>query len=140
MAAPKWGRTKKAVVAVRDFLQQHLKGEKILLGKRLNEALWARGIKNPPHHIEVEAVKDKEGIIRAELVGFVYDEPTAAEREEKKTLETKVEKKKTEVKKEEAEKKEAPKEEKKPVKKKEVTKEEKPKAKKAPAKKAEKKE
>lgn len=85
--APRWMRTKKAVVGLRQFLSKHMKSEKILLSTPLNNELWKHGIKNPPHHIKVTAVKDKEGVVHAELFGEKKEEPKAVKKvvkEEKK--------------------------------------------------------
>ncbi len=119
-----WKRTGKAVKAAREFLMKHMKSEKILLGEKLNLKLWENGIRKPPHHVKVTAIKDDDGTVRAELFGFPYggkaEEPAKANN------------------KTEANKKTAPaKEEAKSEEKKEHSAEEKPKAKKAPAKKKE---
>lgn len=67
--APRWKRTEKAVVGLRQFLSKHMKSENILLSTSLNNELWKHGIKNPPHHVKVTATKDKEGVVHAELFG-----------------------------------------------------------------------
>ncbi len=67
--APCWNRSKRAVTAVRGFLRRHMKSDSIKLGKSLNEHIWKHGIKNPPHHVKVTAVKDEKGEVRAELFG-----------------------------------------------------------------------
>lgn len=69
MKAPRYKRTKKAVTAVREHLQQHMKAasENIRIGKHLNLKLWEHGIKNPIHKITVIAKKDDKGIVTAEL-------------------------------------------------------------------------
>jgi len=41
--------------------------DNIKLSKFVNEFIWARGIKNPPHKIKVKAIKQGE-IVRVELV------------------------------------------------------------------------
>ena len=69
LKAPKYRRAKKAVNALREFLARHMKSDMIVIGKHLNQKLWVRGIKNPPHHVNVTAVKDSEGVVKAELVG-----------------------------------------------------------------------
>ena len=38
-----------------------MKSSDIRLDKAVNEEMWKHGGKNPPHHIKVFAVKDKEG-------------------------------------------------------------------------------
>jgi len=62
-------RTNKAVKAVRAYLERHLHSDDIKLGQHLNDFLWAKGIRNPPPRVTITAVKDDEGVIRAELVG-----------------------------------------------------------------------
>jgi len=80
MKSPRWKRTKKAVSALKKFLARHMKSEDINIGKYLNEELWKNGIKNPPHHVKVEAKKDSDGKVFAELVGAPKEKP----KEEKK--------------------------------------------------------
>ncbi len=69
MKAPRWNRTKKAVTALRQFLAKHMKSEEVQLSIELNEAMWKHGIKNPPHHVKVKAVKDDKGVVKADLFG-----------------------------------------------------------------------
>jgi len=82
--APKYKRAKKAVNAVKAFLQKHMKTEKVKIGKYLNLKIWERGIKSPPHHVKVTAVKDDEGIVIAEIVGA----PVEKKAEDKKKNKT----------------------------------------------------
>ena|SRR3989338_556366 len=97
--APRYRRAKKAVNALRRFLAKHMKSEEIKLGKYLNKKIWERGIKNPPHHVKINVMKDEEGIVTAELVGAPVDKPA----EEKKGMKKESEKKEMkEAKKEEA--------------------------------------
>ncbi len=84
MKAPRWNRTKKAVTALRQFLAKHMKAEEVKLSKELNEKLWQHGIKNPPHHVKVKAVKDEKGVVTAELFGA--EKP--ASKKEKKAVKT----------------------------------------------------
>ena len=102
-----WKRTSKAVKAAREFLIKHMKSEKILLGEKLNLKLWENGIRKPPHHVKVTAIKDDDGTVRAELFGFPYggktEEPKKTKKEanvKKETAsakeDTKIEEKKTE--------------------------------------------
>ncbi|MBI2144238.1 50S ribosomal protein L31e [Candidatus Woesearchaeota archaeon] len=66
---PRYRRAKKAVTAVREFLQRHMKApaENVKLGKYLNLKLWERGIQNPLTRLTVVARKDDKGIVTAEL-------------------------------------------------------------------------
>lgn len=110
-------RSKKAVSAVRSFIQKHMKIEDVRLGRHLNMALWSRGMKHPPHKVNVKATKveEKEGsYVKVELVGAPEEKPVEkkkkgfAERLKEKVT-GKEEKPKFE--KEKKEKKEKPKEE-----------------------------
>lgn len=85
LKTPKYKRAKKAVIAVRQFLKRHLKASDVKVGPTLNLELWKHGIKNPPSRIKVVAEKDKDGIVRVELVGFTY--PVAEEVAEKGMME-----------------------------------------------------
>ena len=78
--APRWKRTEKAVVGLRQFLGKHMKSENVLLSTPLNNHLWKHGIKNPPHHVKVTAIKDKEGVVHAELFGEKKAEPKVAKK------------------------------------------------------------
>ncbi|MBI3033884.1 50S ribosomal protein L31e [Candidatus Woesearchaeota archaeon] len=69
LKAPRYKRAKKAVTALRQFLARHMKADKIIIGSFLNRKIWERGIKKPPHHVKVTAVKDEKGIVTAELLG-----------------------------------------------------------------------
>ena len=69
---PRYKKTPKAVKTVKEFLVRHMKIRdrdlnKIKLDMFVNEALWFRGIKNPPHKIKVRAIKQGD-IVRVELV------------------------------------------------------------------------
>ncbi len=78
---PRQKRTKKAVTAVKKFLQKHMKSEQVKLGKNLNEELWKHGIRNPPHHIKITTIKDEKGVVKAELFGHQIE---TKKKEEKK--------------------------------------------------------
>ena len=69
-----WKRTEKAVVAVKEFLQKHMKAKDVRLEKSLNDELWKHGIKNPPHKVKVTARKEKD-VVRAELFGMSQETP-----------------------------------------------------------------
>lgn len=69
---PRYKKTPKAVKTVKEFLVRHMKIRdrdlnKIKLDMFVNEVLWSRGIKNPPHKIKIKAIKQGE-IVRVELV------------------------------------------------------------------------
>lgn len=91
LKAPSYKRAKRAISAVRAFLMHHMKSETIKIGRQLNLAVWERGIKHPPHHIKVTAIKYDDGVVRAELVGFPVEEPKKEEKKGKlETLKEKV--------------------------------------------------
>src|SRR3989338_5106209 len=69
LKAPKYRRAKRATTAVRSFLVKHMKSDSIKIGPFLNQEIWKRGIKSPPHKIKVTAVKDDQGVVKAELFG-----------------------------------------------------------------------
>jgi large subunit ribosomal protein L31e len=73
----RYKRAKKAVSAVKQFLVKHMKSDDVRLGKHLNKAIWARGIRNPPCRIRVTTSKDAEGVVRAELEGKAIQSPAA---------------------------------------------------------------
>ena len=94
---PNYRRTRKAVIAVRKFLQKHMKCDDVRIGKYLNLELWKHGKKNPPPRIKVKAIKDKEKIkdkeieiVRVELPNIPIEKMKRKE-EKRKKLEQKVE-------------------------------------------------
>jgi large subunit ribosomal protein L31e len=87
LKAPRHKRSKKAMKAVREFLMKHMKSEDVKLGRHLNEKVWEHGIKRPPHHVKVTAIKFEDGIVRAELVGYAVTEPKKEEETKKSTIE-----------------------------------------------------
>ena len=87
LKVPRYQRAKKAVTALRQFLAKHMKSDTILIGRHLNMKIWSRGIKNPPHHVSVNAVKDDKGTVMAELVGA--PKPVVKDEKAKKTAQKK---------------------------------------------------
>lgn len=67
--APRYKRTNKAVKAIRQFLEKHVKSDNVKIGKYLNTEVWKHGIKNPPPRIKVNVKKYSDGKAMAELVG-----------------------------------------------------------------------
>lgn len=90
LKVPKYKRAKKAITAIKQFLQKHMKSDEVKLGKELNLKIWERGIKNPPHHIKVMVKKDSEGIVKAELFGFEYKDKKVEKKKEPETLKEKL--------------------------------------------------
>ncbi|MFT4304743.1 MAG: 50S ribosomal protein L31e, partial [Candidatus Woesearchaeota archaeon] len=69
---PKYKRAKKAITGIKNFLKKHMKKEDIKIGPKLNEEVWEKGIKNPPHHVKVTAFIEKD-IVYAEKTGFKFN-------------------------------------------------------------------
>jgi len=67
LKAPLYRRAKKAVTALREFVQKHMKSESISLSKDVNENIWKSGMRNPPHHIKIVAKKEKDGKVSVDL-------------------------------------------------------------------------
>lgn len=91
--APRYKRAKKAVSALRIFLMKHMKSDDVRIGKALNLKLWEHGIKNPPHHVKVNVIKQDDGVVKAELFGAVPEvkrvnkrDKDAKKKEEKKEI------------------------------------------------------
>ncbi len=114
---PRYKKTPKAIRVIKEFLIRHMKIRdkdlnKIKINKYLNEFLWTRGIKHPPHKIKVKAIKEGE-IVKVELVDFPDKIKFKKLREEKRESSGEVvAKKKKEEKEVVEEKKEMPEEEK----------------------------
>ena len=73
-SVPRYKKTNKAVKSVKEFLVKHMKIrdrdlDKIKLDIHLNEFLWSRGIRSPPHKVKVKAVKEGD-IVNVELVDY----------------------------------------------------------------------
>ncbi len=86
LKVPRYRRTNKAVIALKDFVMKHMKTQDVRIGPYLNQELWKDGIKNPPHHVKVTVVK-KADKVYVELTGKPMQ---ADKKEEKKTLAEKV--------------------------------------------------
>ena len=64
---PKYRRAEKAITILRQFTVRHMKPEEVVIDPSVNEAIWARGIRNPPRKIRVRLSKDDEGIVTVTL-------------------------------------------------------------------------
>jgi len=80
--APAYKRAAKAVKVLKTFVMKHMKVTEVKIGKELNEKLWLHGIRNPPHHINVNVKKEKD-VATVELVGVEYKGLKVAEKKEK---------------------------------------------------------
>jgi len=57
LKAPKWKRAKRAVKELKDFIKRHMKVELVKIANEVNNFIWKRGMRKPPHHIKVRVVK-----------------------------------------------------------------------------------
>lgn len=69
LKVPKYKRAKKASKALKQFIEKHMKSQDVRILKYANEEIWKKGMKSPPHHIKVNAVKDEKGKVLVELFG-----------------------------------------------------------------------
>ena len=66
--SPRWKRSKKAMIVLREFLTRHMKPEgDVFVSQELNERVWENGIKNPPRKIRIRCTKSVDGVVRAYL-------------------------------------------------------------------------
>jgi len=82
---PKYKRAKKAVKAIKEFMQRHMKSDNVKVGEILNKLIWQNGIKNPPHKVKVTAIKEEDGMVKVELFGQKYVAKVKVEKVEKKS-------------------------------------------------------
>ncbi len=90
-------RAKKAVTTLKEFIARHMKcqQDEIRLGPMVNKEIWKRGIKSPPHHVKITAVKEDD-LVKVELFGHKYPEKVGKAEEKPKPAEKKeAEKKET---------------------------------------------
>ncbi len=67
---PLYKRAKKAGTALREQIMQHMKATDVKIGKHLNLKIWARGMRNPAHHVTFIARKDDKGVVYAEIANI----------------------------------------------------------------------
>ena len=82
-------RTPYAAREVKKFIKTHTKAKEVKIGRHLNEALWSRGIKKPPHKIRVKAFLDGD-VAKTELMGFEYEDFKIQPKKERKGLQEKL--------------------------------------------------
>lgn len=64
---PRQKRAEKAIRVLKNFVERHMKPEKIIIDPEVNEKIWERGIQSPPRKIRVRVTKDKEGVVKVFL-------------------------------------------------------------------------
>ena len=65
--APRYRRAEKAVSVLRAFVKRHMKPASVIIDTEVNEAIWRRGIQNPPRRIRVRLSKDEDGTVTVTL-------------------------------------------------------------------------
>jgi ribosomal protein L31E len=88
-------RAKRAVSTLKKFIEKHMKCADIKLGMNLNQHIWKNGIKNPPHHVKVNCLRETDGDVSTcyvELVGYDVNKVKVEKKEkgDKGALESKV--------------------------------------------------
>ncbi len=61
--SPNNRRAKRAINMIREFATHHMKTEQIKIDQDLSQAVWKRGIRNPPRKIRVKMAKTEEGYV-----------------------------------------------------------------------------
>jgi large subunit ribosomal protein L31e len=79
--AQRYRRSERAMMVLKAFAVRHMKAKEVTVDTTVNEAIWARGIKSPPHKIRVKMTKDDDGKVTI----------TMAEAEAAAAMETKAE-------------------------------------------------
>jgi large subunit ribosomal protein L31e len=79
--SPNHKRSTKTSIAIKSFIRKHAKSENIKIGKYLNEKIHENGRKNMPHHVLVKITKDKDNLVKAELVGAPEEKAIAPVKE-----------------------------------------------------------
>jgi len=77
-----------AITLVQAFLKRHLKCSEVKIGEKLNQNIWECG-NNIPRKVRVTTFKDGD-IVKAELMGFEYQDFKAMPKKEKKGMKDKL--------------------------------------------------
>ena len=80
LKVPPFKKANKAVKTVRQFISRHMKSDNVIIGKYLNLKIWEHGMKNPPHHVKINASKDDKGKVFVELVDAPKEKPKVEEK------------------------------------------------------------
>jgi len=64
---PRWRRANRAIKLIREFVQRHMKSDKIKLDQRLNEKIWERSGKKPVMKLRIKVKKDDDGTVHVTL-------------------------------------------------------------------------
>jgi large subunit ribosomal protein L31e len=93
--AQRYRRSERAMMVLKAFAVRHMKATTVTVDTSVNEAIWARGIKSPPHKIRVKMTKDDEGAVTVTMAEVDAKAEAKAEKKEakKKAKKPKAEKK-----------------------------------------------
>ncbi|MEM2083284.1 MAG: 50S ribosomal protein L31e [Nitrososphaerota archaeon] len=72
--APKKKRAEKAIRIIKNFAKRHMKAEEVKISEKVNELIWSKGIEKPPRRIKVIMKKDKDNIVKVEMIGESKEE------------------------------------------------------------------
>ncbi len=84
--AQRYRRSERAMMVLKAFAKRHMKATTVTVDTSVNETIWARGIKSPPHKIRVKMTKDDEGnvtVTMAEVDAKAEAKEARAEAKEK---------------------------------------------------------
>jgi large subunit ribosomal protein L31e len=82
--AQRYRRSERAMMVLKAFAVRHMKATTVTVDTSVNEAIWARGIKSPPHKIRVKMTKDDEGAVTVTMAEVDAKAEAKAEKKEAK--------------------------------------------------------
>lgn len=92
---PRYKKANKAIKTIKEFLVRHMKIrdrdlKKIKIDSFLNEMIWSRGIRRPPHKIKVKVTKEGENVRvePAQIFDRLKFKKARLEKREKRAIET----------------------------------------------------
>ena len=62
-------RARSAIRIIREYVKRHTGANKVVISNRLAEAIWSRGVQNPPRRVRVELVREDEETVSVRLEG-----------------------------------------------------------------------
>jgi large subunit ribosomal protein L31e len=68
-SVPRTKRSPRAIKAIKDYVKKHMRVDEddVWIDPEVNEAIWKRGIQNPPKKLRVKALKLEEGEVEVSL-------------------------------------------------------------------------
>jgi large subunit ribosomal protein L31e len=82
--AQRYRRSERAMMVLKAFAVRHMKAKEVTVDTTVNEAIWARGIKSPPHKIRVKMTKDDDDKVTITMAEAEAATETKAETEAEK--------------------------------------------------------